>query len=50
LSDHPNDQNRVDALEKHFKENPAVFEKFNSDKASAAVFSVPKNAPVVFMR
>src|SRR5215470_4236857 len=38
LSDHPNDQNRVDALEQHFRKNPSVFGKFNSDPRSATQF------------
>ena len=50
LSDHPNDQNRVQALEQHFRKNPAVFEKFNQDSKSAAPLVVPKNAPEVFLR
>ena len=49
LSDHPNDQNRVDALERHFQKSPSVFGKFNSDPKSATLFSVPKNAPEVFL-
>src|SRR6516225_8390855 len=31
LSDHPNDQNRVNALEQHFRQNSSVFGKFNPD-------------------
>ena len=50
LSDHPNDQHRVDALEQHFRKNPSVFGKFNSDPKSATPFYVPKNAPAVFLR
>jgi beta-barrel assembly-enhancing protease len=50
LSDHPGNQNRVDALEHHFRENPSVFGKFNSDPKSAASISVPKNAAEVFLR
>ena len=50
LSDHPNDQNRVDALERHFRKSPSVFGKFNSDPKSARPLSVPKNAPEVFLR
>jgi beta-barrel assembly-enhancing protease len=50
LSDHPNDQNRVEALERHFQKNPSVFGKFNSDPKSATPFVVPKNAPEVFLR
>src|SRR5215469_13074193 len=49
LSDHPNDQNRVNALEKHFRNDPSVFGKFNSDPKSAKPLSVPKNAPEVFL-
>ena len=50
LSDHPADQARVEALEQHFQRDPSVFGKFNSDPTSATPFSVPKNAPVVFLR
>jgi predicted Zn-dependent protease len=50
LSDHPDNENRVKALEKHFKENPSVFGKFNSDPKSATPISVPKNAAEVFLR
>ena len=50
LSDHPNNQHRVDALEQHFRRNPAVFGKFNSDPKSATPLSVPKNATEVFLR
>jgi predicted Zn-dependent protease len=50
LSDHPGNQNRVDALEKHFRANPSVFGKFNSDRKSARPISVPKNAAEVFLR
>ena len=50
LSDHPDNENRVKALEKHFKDNPAVFGKFNPDPKSATPISVPKNAPEVFLR
>ena len=50
LSDHPNNQNRVNALERHFRENPSVFGKFSSDPRSAKPLSVPKNAPETFLR
>src|SRR6266851_4271738 len=40
LSDHPGNQNRVDALERHFRANPSVFGKFNPDPKSAAPFVV----------
>ena len=49
LSDHPNDQHRVDALKQHFRDNPSVFEKFSSDPKSTKPFSVPKGAPEVFL-
>ena len=49
LSDHPNDQNRVDTLKRHFRENPSVFGNFNPDPKSATPFSVPKNAPETFL-
>jgi len=50
LSDHPSDQNRVDALEQHFRENPSTFARYNSDAKSAKPFSAPKKAPEVFVR
>ncbi len=50
LSDHPNNQNRVHALEQHFRDNPSVFNKFNPDARSATPFEVPKKAPAVFLR
>jgi beta-barrel assembly-enhancing protease len=49
LSDHPDDQNRIDALERHFRQNPSVFGKFNPDPKSATPFAVPKNVPEVFL-
>jgi beta-barrel assembly-enhancing protease len=49
LSDHPNDQNRINALEQHFRENPSTFKGFSSDPKSAKPFSVPKNAPETFL-
>jgi len=50
LSDHPNDQNRIDGLEQHFRRNPSVFKKFNPDPKSATHFAVPDKAPEVFLR
>jgi len=50
LSDHPNNQNRVNALERHFRQNPSVFGKFSSDPKSAKPLSVPKNTGEVFLR
>src|SRR5262245_38683298 len=50
LSDHPNDQNRIDALQQHFRSDSAVFGKFDSNPRSATPLTVPKSAPVVFLR
>jgi len=50
LSDHPNDQNRINALEQHFKSDPKVFSRFNPDTLSATRLTVPEKAPVVFLR
>ncbi len=49
LSDHPNHQHRVSALEKHIHDNPSVFGRFSSDPKSAKPFSVPKGAQEVFL-
>jgi beta-barrel assembly-enhancing protease len=49
LSDHPDDQNRIDALEEHFRANPSVFQKFNPDPKSAKPLDVPANAPESFL-
>ena len=49
LSDHPSNQNRVYALQQHFRKDPAVFAKFNPDPQSASAFVVPKNVAEVFM-
>lgn len=49
LSDHPANGVRIQTLEQHFRDNPAVFSKFNPDSRSATPFSVPKNAPEQFL-
>jgi beta-barrel assembly-enhancing protease len=49
LSDHPSDPNRVRALEQHFRSDPSVFGKFNSDPKSASQFVAPKNAAEIFL-
>ncbi|RPH66667.1 MAG: hypothetical protein EHM78_23120 [Myxococcaceae bacterium] len=49
LSDHPANNTCVSTLEKHFKDNPGTFSKFDSDPKSATPFSVPVDAPVVFL-
>jgi predicted Zn-dependent protease len=50
LSDHPNDQNRIDALERHFRQDPAAFGRFDRNPASATPLVVPKDAPAVFLQ
>jgi len=50
LSDHPANTTRISTLKQHFKDNPGTFAKFDSDPKSATPFSVPKDAPVVFLR
>ena len=49
LSDHPGNQEREGALKKHFRENPAVFGKFNPDPKSAKPISLPKDTSEVFL-
>jgi len=50
LSDHPDNPHRVEALKRHFRENPSVFGAFSPDAQKATALSVPKNAPLVFVR
>ena len=50
LSDHPANGTRIQTLEKHFRDNPSSFSKFSRDPKSATPFSVPKDAPEVFLR
>jgi predicted Zn-dependent protease len=50
LSDHPANGTRIQTLEKHFRDNPSVFAKFNSDPKAATPFSAPKDAPEQFLR
>src|SRR6516162_10647002 len=50
LSDHPANGNRIQTLEKHCRDNPSTFSKFDRDPKSATPFSVSKEAPVVFLR
>jgi predicted Zn-dependent protease len=49
LSDHPGNQQRVDTLKQHFRENPSVFGKFSADSKSAKLISIPKNPAEVFL-
>ena len=50
LSDHPANGERMAAVEKHMRDNPSVFTKFNSDSQSATPLSVPKDAAEQFLR
>ena len=50
LSDHPDNQNRIKALEKHFRQNPDEFSRFSSDPQTATRLQVPKDTAEVFMR
>jgi predicted Zn-dependent protease len=50
LSDHPANGTRIQTLEKHFRDNPSVFSKFNPDPKSATAFNVPKDAAEQFLR
>ena len=50
LSDHPNDQNRINAVTKHIRDNPSTFAKYTNDRQTATAFTAPKGAPVVFLR
>lgn len=49
LSDHPNNQDRIDALEQHFRSDPAKFAKFSSDKKTATRLDLPKNEAEQFL-
>jgi beta-barrel assembly-enhancing protease len=50
LSDHPANGTRIQTLEKHFRDNPSVFAKFNADPKSATPFVVSKDAAEQFLR
>jgi predicted Zn-dependent protease len=50
LSDHPANESRVETLEKHFRDSPSVFSRFNSGRASATPLSVPEDTPIHFLR
>lgn len=50
LSDHPSNQNRMQALEQHFRNNPSVFGKFDPSSRSATRFVALDKAPEVFLR
>ena len=50
LSDHPDNDTRIEALKQHFASNPQRFGRFNSELSSASSIPVPEKAPVVFLR
>jgi len=50
LSDHPDNQSRIDALKQRFASNPQRFGQFSSEESSASPIAIPKKAPVVFLR
>ena len=50
LSDHPNDEHRIQALKEHFKKAPSVFGKFNSDPRSATSMKLPADTAETFLR
>lgn len=50
LQDHPSNPARIRALEAHFRENPAIFSKFNSDRRSATPLRVAQDAPMQFLQ
>jgi hypothetical protein len=50
LSDHPANGTRIQTLERHFRDNPSVFSKFNPDSKSASPLMVPTDASEQFLR
>ena len=50
LSDHPGNAQRVATLRAHFREQPATFSSFSSDRARSTPFAAPKAAAEVFLR
>jgi predicted Zn-dependent protease len=50
LSDHPDNESRIEALKDHFKANPAVFSRFSPEKSAALALVAPAKAPLVFLR
>jgi predicted Zn-dependent protease len=49
LSDHPADSDRIKTVERHMRDNPSVFGKFNSDPHTATFLAVPKDAAERFL-
>jgi predicted Zn-dependent protease len=50
LSDHPNDAHRIQALEQHFKADPATFAKYDKNSSSAKPLNPPANEAENFVR
>jgi len=50
LSDHPSDAHRVQALEQHFKADPATFGKYDKNSSSATPLNPPANEAENFLR
>lgn len=49
LQDHPSNRARIRSLQAHFRNNPAVFAKFDPDRKSAIPLDVPRNASMQFL-
>lgn len=49
LSDHPNNEHRIEALKQHFAANPQLFEKFSDDPKTAKPLRVPANEQEQFL-
>ena len=50
LSDHPDNESRMDALKGYFASNPQRFSAFSSEQRSASPIEVSAKTPVVFLR
>lgn len=50
LSDHPANGTRIRTLERHFRDNPSIFSKFDPQPKSATPLAVPKDAAERFLR
>ena len=48
LSDHPDDEHRIAALEQHFKENPQTFARFSDNRKEATALHLPANLSETF--
>ena len=50
LSDHPDFAHRIDALENHFRQDPAEFARFDGNPKSATHITLPANEKEQFLR